>query len=261
MQAPDLYPRMLNLCRLCWEDGRDFQQPQCRALQKGGFSSLHSPGVGCLPCLSPGSSLGPPRQLFSAPGEEDGRGTLPARGLLSFLVLRPATGKQEDVIISRGCYQMTGFSAEHFFLSLMTAAKRLPGWGGGRSPSFSVMKDFRSIFCGWALLEPNLHSSGGEISSTMYCRAGSGPAPPSGQVLALFPAPLPQTPSAKPTPARLTVPAQPPVPRPFQAQTHHGYWSSVSRSCWAHAARSVCARASICPPVTTLSPLANFNQI
>lgn len=67
--APDPYPSMLKACSPCWVDNQDFQQPRHRALQKG-FSSWPSPGVGCLPRLCPGSSLMPPKQLFSAPGED-----------------------------------------------------------------------------------------------------------------------------------------------------------------------------------------------
>lgn len=104
MQAPDLYPRMLNLCRLCWEDGRDFQQPQCRALQKGGFSSLHSPGVGCLalslpwffPWASQAAFLSPWRGgwsghaartwAFVLPGPAAGHGETGGRYHLSWLL-------------------------------------------------------------------------------------------------------------------------------------------------------------------------------
>lgn len=60
---------------------------------------------------------------------------LPRLWLLSFLVLQPVVGEQEEGVISCHCYQMTSFSAEQLFLSSVMAAKRPPGWGGGHSPS------------------------------------------------------------------------------------------------------------------------------
>lgn len=55
----------------------------------------------------------------------------------------PGQGNQEEVIVPHGHFQMTGFSAECFCLSLMTAAERLPGWVVAACPLLLFYRGFQ----------------------------------------------------------------------------------------------------------------------
>lgn len=190
-----------------------------------------------------------PEKLISALGRGGcpGHAAWPRTWVLSFPALQLAVGKQEEVVICLSCYQMTAFSAEPFFLSLMMAAKQAArlGWWP-LALSCSLRKDFRSISCVWACPEPTLQHNA--LSGRL------GASCPPGQAVAQFPAPLPQTPSAKLTPACLTAPHG----SGFRAQVGSGGRRWACRRCRAHAAHAVCVclrvPVSICPPRNSPEP-------
>lgn len=158
------------------------------------------------------------------PWREDGGDTLPAQGHCRTGVCpsRPAAGgEQAEVTVS---FSNDRFSAERFVLSLTAAAEGLPGWVVATLPLLLLSEGFQE------------HPRLGKAAAQGSAGPARGQLPP-GQVLAQFPAPVPQTPSARASPACLTVPLS---PRPLPAPSPGGGWGSVFQRCWAHAAPPEC---------------------